>query len=360
MRRRTLLHSAPAAALLAAKSSRAAPPATIGIMGGQIDGTYMRAASDLTSVLNSDTLRIVPILGKGSLQNIGDLLHLKGVDLAFVNANSLLYAKQEGLYANELQKLCYICKVYDDDVHILARPEITSLSDLNGKPVNIDTEGAGSNLTSRMVFRFSGINPEFRTEEQASAQVSLLRGDIAAMVYVAGKPVRLLETTPADTGLHFLNVPLNRNLAQMYLPGGMLKNTDYPKLIGDGQVVQTIGVGVTLAAFNWEPNTDRYRTLVSFVDSFFTKFPALLKPPHHPVWQNVNLEAEQPGWPRFKPATDWLTQNAARTEFSGTSLERSRFEAFLAEHGGTRMTPAERDATWQYVRTRLQSKSASR
>ena len=52
----------------------------------------------------------------------------------------------------------------------------------------------------------------------------------------------------------------------------------------------------------------RFKKLARFVDAFFSKFPALLQPPHHPVWHQVNLAAEQPGWTRFKPAADWLAQ----------------------------------------------------
>ena len=71
MHRRNLLSALPAAAFLARPALAAiAQPATIGIMGGEIDGTFMRITTDLTSVLNSDSLRVVPIVGKGSLQNM--------------------------------------------------------------------------------------------------------------------------------------------------------------------------------------------------------------------------------------------------------------------------------------------------
>ncbi|HQT77523.1 MAG TPA: TRAP transporter substrate-binding protein, partial [Rhodopila sp.] len=60
MRRRSLLCSAPLATVFAAMHSNAATAATIGIMGGEIDGTFMRVATDLTSVINTDTLRVIP------------------------------------------------------------------------------------------------------------------------------------------------------------------------------------------------------------------------------------------------------------------------------------------------------------
>lgn len=353
MRRRTFLSTLPTAALLASHDSGAATtsiqPATLGIMGGEIDGTFMRVATDLTSVMNSDSLRIVPIIGKGSIQNIGDLLHLPGVDLALIAADSLAYAQTARLYPDELSKIQYICKLYENDVHVCARPEFQSLADLQGKPVNIDVQGSGTNLTARAVFSALGIAPDFRTEEPTIGQEKLLRGAIAANVYAAGKPVRLFAATPANTGLHFLSVPSNETLEKTYLPGGMLTHADYPTLIPDGQTIETVGVGVTLAVFAWPPGSVRYRNLVTFVDTFFTKFPELLKPPHHPRWHDVNLAAEQPGWTRFAPAASWLEQHkpkpAAKTSVAPSEAE---FDAFLAQRGVLQLTPSQRAATREY------------
>ena len=365
MRRRFLLSAVPATALIARSNlARAAParPATIGIMGGEIDGTFMRIATDLTSVLNSDTLRVVPVVGKGSLQNLGDLLHLPGVDLALVASDALAYAQANNLYPKEINKIDYVCKLYDNDVHVCAGPDIQELSDLRGKPVNIDVQGAGTNLTARAVFKTLGIQPDFRTEEPTIAQDRLRRGEIAANVYAAGTPVRLFATQPANTGLHFVAIPSNPELEKTYLPGGSLTHQDYPTLIAPGQTVDTVGVGVALAVFAWPPGTARYQNLVTFVDAFFSKFPALLKPPHHPKWHDVNLEAAQPGWVRFAPAAMWLAQHnpeahkpAAATPAGPDQVKmQTEFDAFLAQRGVPNLTPAQRQATWQYLQQHRQ------
>nr|WP_294517720.1 TAXI family TRAP transporter solute-binding subunit [uncultured Rhodopila sp.] len=346
MNRRFLLTALPASLLTGA----APPPATIGIMGGEIDGTFMRVATDLTSVMNSDTLRVVPIVGKGSLQNIGDLLHLPGVDLALVATDALVYAREAKMYPGELSKIQYICKLYDQDVHVCARADIKALADLEGKPVNIDVEGAGTNLTARTVFATLGIKPDFRSEEPTIGQDKLRRGELAANVYAAGKPIRLFVNAPAGTGLHFLPIPSNEVLERNYLPGGLLTHADYPTLIPEDETVETIGVGVALAVFAWAPNTQRYRNLALFVDTFFTKFPELLKPPHHPKWHDVNLAAAQPGWTRFQPAADWLARHGPGSEPG--SLQAG-FDKFLAEKGVQNLTPAQRQATWQYFQDRM-------
>jgi uncharacterized protein len=358
MRRRSLLSALPVAALVGRSIPSAAAvagPFTIGIMGGEIDGTFMRITTDLTSVLNSDTMRIVPIVGKGSLQNIGDLLHLPGVDLALVAADALAYAQANNLYPKELSKIQYICKLYDNDVHVCARPEIQALSDLQGKPINIDVEGAGTNLTARAVFKTLGIEPVFHTEEPTIGQDRLRRGEIAANVYLGGKPIRLFATQPADTGLHFVAVPSNPELEKTYLPGGAFTHEDYPTLIPAGQTVETIGVGVALAVFAWPQGSTRYKNLVTFVDAFFSDFPALLKPPHHPKWHDVNLAAAQPGWTRFAPASAWLAQHgpAVATAADQTKMQ-AQFDAFLVQRGVPHLTPAQREATWQYFQQQQQ------
>ncbi len=353
MHRRSLLATLPAATLLAGHGAGAAgQPINIGIMGGEIDGTFMRIATDLAAVLNSGDLRIIPVVGKGSLQNLGDLLHLPGVDLALVAADVLAYAQAARMYPTELNKIQYICKLYDNDIHVCAGPDIQVLADLQDKPVNIDVEGAGTNLTARAVFKALDIKPDFRTEEPTVGQERLRRGEIAANVYIAGKPVRLFTTQPADTGLHFIAVPTTPALEKTYLPGGQLTHADYPNLVPADQPVETIGVGVTLAVFGWPPGSLRYQNLVAFVNTFFTRFPELLTPPHHPKWHDVNLAAEQPGWVRFPPAAAWLAQHRPVASASPGKVDvqmQAQLDQYLNQRGVPPLTPAQREATRQYL-----------
>lgn len=361
MDRRFLLSALPVTALLGQLDSAVAAVAqlvTIGIMGGEIDGTFMRVATDLTSVLNSDTLRVVPIVGKGSLQNLGDLIQLPGVDLALVAADVLAYAQAAQLYPGQLSKVQYICKLYDNDVNVCAGADIQTLSDLQGKPVNIDVVGSGTNLTARAIFKTLGITPDFRTEEPTIGQDKLLRGEIAANVYVAGKPVRLFASQSADAKLHLVPILSTPELEKTYLPGGAFTHAEYPSLVPADTTVETVGVGVVLAVYGWAATTTRYRNLVTFVNTFFSKFPELLSPPHHLKWHDVNLAAAQPGWVRFAPAAAWIAAHRAVVTTTPALVDAkssNQFDQFLAQRGVPHLTPAQRDATWQYFqRQRLQ------
>ena len=47
---------------------------TVGVITGMEGGTYARTGADLT-ILDDNLLRVLPTLGKGSLQNLSDILY---------------------------------------------------------------------------------------------------------------------------------------------------------------------------------------------------------------------------------------------------------------------------------------------
>src|SRR5215203_3910428 len=61
---------------------------TLGVISGGADGTYIRIAADLANVLDGDTLRVLPIIGRGSLQNLQDIMFLRGVDIGIVKMDA--------------------------------------------------------------------------------------------------------------------------------------------------------------------------------------------------------------------------------------------------------------------------------
>ncbi len=124
---------------------RQANAGTVGVISGGVDGTYIRIANDLAAVLDDgDRLRVLPVVGKGSLQNITDILLLRGIDIGIVQSDVLAYARRKQLNPGIDKSIQYITKLYDEEVHILARPEIAKLEDLADKKVNVDVRGSGT------------------------------------------------------------------------------------------------------------------------------------------------------------------------------------------------------------------------
>ena len=296
----------------------------VGVITGMEGGTYARTGADLT-ILDDDTLRVVPMLGKGSLQNLSDILYLRGVDIGFVQADALAYAKQHNMFPGLTQNIRYIAKLYDEEVHVLARKDITRIEDLNGQRVNVDVSGSGSAMTAEIALGALGIKAKIEHEKQVTGVQELKHGDIAAVIHVGGAPIPLFADITADSGIHFLPVALNQTLAQTYLPDQFTHDM-YPLLVPTGASVPTIAVGDVMAVFAWQPHTDRYVRVTRFVTDFFSKFDQFQQPPRHPKWREVNLTAEVPGWTRFQPAQDWLVeQTTAGKAASATELGSIHF-----------------------------------
>ncbi len=314
------LVAAPAAAQRTRTAAPFAPPAatvaqanagTVGVISGGLQGTYIRIAADLATTLDDgDQLRVLPIIGRGSVQNIADVLYLRGVDIGIVQGDVLAYLQRERLFPGIGQSIQYITKLYDEEVHVLARGDIARIEDLAHQPVNVDVAGSGTAMTASVVFDTLGIPAQLVHDNQAAALERLKRGEIAALVYVTGKPAALFSNIGPDSHLHFLPITMTPGLLETYLPS-QLEHDRYPALIPDGPPVETLAVGAVMAVYAWPPGQERYKKVARFVDAFFSKFPRFRQPPNHPKWAEVNLAAQLPGWTRFPAAQEALRRGAS-------------------------------------------------
>ena len=298
---------------------------TVTLISGTIGGTYVQFGADLASVLDdSDQLRVLPIVGRGSVQSVADILYLRGVDLGIVRADTLDYLEKNGYAKNIKQQFNYITKLYNEEMHVVAPKSIRDLKDLDGKVVSIDLPNGGTFVTSLIVFERLGIKPKFVYIEQRIAFEKMKKGEVDAVIAVQGKPSKLISQIKDDT-LHLVPIDYAKSLQSDYFPAELTAK-DYPNLVGEQERVDTIAVPAVLAAYNWPAKTDRYRKLATFVDAFFKKFPDFQKPPFHPKWKEVSLTAPLRGWERFPVAQQWLDRNNA------TADSKSRFDQFLSEN----------------------------
>lgn len=302
---------------------------TVGLVTGSITGTYVRIGSDLADVLNREDLRVLPILGRGSLQNINDILYLRGVDLGIVQGDVLEYLekREPGIKG----RIHYITKLYNEEVHILARKEIKSLNDLRRKNVNFGKSGSGTYLTSSTIFSKLGIQVNIKTLDQRSALEKLKRNEISAMVYVVGKPASVLQSISDAGNLHILPIPYPAALRDTYLPS-LFSSQDYPNLIKDNGSVPTIATSAVMAVYNWPENTHRYKKVERFIRYFFSNVPAFSEPSRHSKWKELSVAAVVPGWQRFKAAESILKEGLTNrgSEGRGGDNLQNQFQRFLA------------------------------
>lgn len=302
---------------LAALSARA-NAGTVGVVSGGVDGTYVRIAADLAAVLDSgDELRVIPMIGRGSVQNIADIMFLRGVDIGIVQSDVLAFAQRQRMFPGVTTMVQYVAKLYEEELHILAGPGVSRIEDLAGQRVNVDGRTSGTAMTASLVFEGLGLRVQAEHNPQDVALERLRRGEIAAMAFVAGQPARIFAQIPPNSGLRFLEVPLTPALMDTYLPA-TLGAARYPNLIPQG-AVETLAVGAVMAVYAWQPGTERHRKVARFVDAFFSRFEEFQRPPRHAKWLEVNLAAQVPGWTRFPPAQETLARLAAPGRVAGAA-----------------------------------------
>ena len=162
-----------------AQTKQALNANAVTMITGTIDGTYVQLGADLASVLDDgNKLRVLPIVGRGSVQNIADML-LEDFDLGIVRADSLDYLERKG-YARDLRKqLTYVTKLYNEEMQVIAPLAVRNLRDLDDKKVGVDLTDGGTFVTCMAVFERLGLRADnFTYIEQRIAMEMLNKGEL--------------------------------------------------------------------------------------------------------------------------------------------------------------------------------------
>jgi TRAP transporter TAXI family solute receptor len=191
------------------------------------------------------------------------------------------------------KRIKMVFPLYNEEVHLLGRRDITDFGDLTGKRVAIDREGSGTYLTARLLFEVSGIEPrEILTIGTDEALAQLKAGRIDAMFYVAGLPVKLFsEKVSAEDGLAFIPI-LNQNIVEYYPEAEIPANT----YAWQPNTIPTVAVKAVLVSYNFR------HANCEFVGRFarvLAKNMEWLKANGHPKWNSVDLEYPLKGWEQY-------------------------------------------------------------
>src|ERR1700685_4555219 len=205
---------------------------TVTLITGTIGGTYVQFGADLASVLDDgNKLRVLPIVGRGSVQSVADILFLQGVDLGIVRADTLDYLERKGFAKDIKKQFTYVTKLYNEEMHVIASRSVHNLKELNGKTISVDLPNGGTFVTALTVFERLGLKPNVVYIEQRIAMEKLKKGEIDAVIVVGGKPYKSVSSFKDDR-FPLVTVDYAKPLQGDYLPA-TLSATDYPNLIAE-------------------------------------------------------------------------------------------------------------------------------
>ncbi len=289
-------------------------------------GISVRIGEELANLIDDGaTRRLVPVVGKGALQNLLDLKYLRGIDMAILPIDVLDYASERKLIPANDPGAYYITKLYNEEFHLLARRDIKAVANLSNRKVNVGPPGSGSAITASRLFEQLKVPVTMTNEPQELALESLRNGEI----------------------------PFNQAANPIYVPTRFTA-ADYPGLVEQDRPVNTVAVGSLLAVAELRLVPERNRNITNFVETFFTGFQTLLEPGHHPKWHEVNIAADLPGWRRYPAAEQWLQRNLQIAKGPTVDELRLMFARFIDERrqaaGEAPMPAQEKSALFQRFR----------
>src|SRR5947209_6129422 len=172
-----------------AQTKQALNANTVTLITGTIGGTYVQVGADLASVLDDgNKLRVLPIVGRGSVQSVADILFLQGVDLGIVRSDTLDYLERKGFAKDIKKQFTYVTKLYNEEMHVIASKSVHNLRELDGKTISVDLPNGGTFVTALTVFERLGMKRNVVYIEQRIALENLKKGENDRVIVFVGKP----------------------------------------------------------------------------------------------------------------------------------------------------------------------------
>jgi TRAP transporter TAXI family solute receptor len=281
--------------------------ADVGIITGSEKGTYYQFGLNLQKLMKSNGINVTVTPSKGSVENVFAVYQRPATQLGIVQSDVLAFVARvetDPVLKRIAKKIKMVFPLYNEEVHILGR-NIAEFDDLADKRVAVGREGSGTYLTARLMFKVSEIEPkEMVPIDTDQALAALKAGQIDAMFYVAGAPVKLFTegVTQAD-GLGLVPIA-NKNVTEFYpsadLPAGTYAWQSRP--------LSTVAVKSVLISFDFRrldcENVGRFAQILAgnmgwLVDN------------GHPKWKSVKLDYPLKGWEQYDCVRKYLPRTAS-------------------------------------------------
>lgn len=279
----------------------------IGIITGSEKGTYYQFGLNLQKLMKSNGINVTVATSKGSVENVFAVYQRPATQLGIVQSDVLAFVARvetDPVLKRIAKKIKMVFPLYNEEVHILGR-NIAGFDDLADKRVAVGREGSGTYLTARLMFKVAEIEPkEMVPIDTDQALAALKAGQIDAMFYVAGAPVKLFTEGVRDAdGLALVPIT-NKNVTEFYpvveLPAGTYG--------WQSRSLSTVAVKSVLVSFDFRrldcENVGRFAQILAsnmewLVDN------------GHPKWKSVKLDYPLKGWEQYDCVRKYLPRTAS-------------------------------------------------
>lgn len=289
----------------------AASDTSMGIVTGGEKGTYYQIGLNIKDLIAMKGFDLNVANSKGSIENIYAVYKRPNTQLGIVQSDALAFiAKiQENKTLKQIaKKIRMVFPLYNEEVHLLARDEVQSFEDLEGRIVAIGSEESGTYLTTKLLFEISGIVPaEMIKLGTERALTALKSGQIDAMFYVAGQPVNLFtENVTIDDRLKLLPIT-NKSIMEVY-PITQIPAETYSF---QPEAIDVVAVKAVLISYDFRrTNCDNVGVVAKLIyDNMET-----LKELGHPKWETVDLDYPLVGWDQYVCVKKYLNKPIGEEE----------------------------------------------
>lgn len=282
----------------------------MGMITGGKKGTYYQFGLNLAKLVKPRGINLEAYNSSGSVENIYAVYRRPHTQLGIVQADVLAFVTKiqtDPVLKRIAKKIKMVFPLYNEEVHLVGRREITDFDDLNDRRVAIGKEGSGTYLTARLLFEVSDVTPrEMVAIGTDDALTQLKDGNIDAMFYVAGMPVKLFtENVSEGDGLAVIPI-VNKSILEFY-PKAEIPGKTYT---WQNETVRTVAVKAVLVSFDFRRNhCDNVGKLARILHDNLD----WLRANGHPKWKYVDLNYPLKGWEQY----DCVKKNLRKSQRPG-------------------------------------------
>lgn len=296
--------------LVAAQQLRA-----VNIMAGPVGSTAKAVSNDIVDLAKSCGLPAVAHDSDGAIENLLAVKEKRYTQFGIMQLDVLEYLKtfegEDPRIEQAIRGVRVAMPLYNEEVHIVARPGFDRIEDLDGARVAFGSRDSGTFLTTFLLFDLLGIQPRERVEVGAQAALEMLKsGRIDAMSFVDGTPSGLFADL-TDEDADYRLIPLDDALLQTVYEPSVIPGGTYPF---QPEPVNVIAIDSALLTFNYVPRgRNAYNTrncqMVADVTSLVSSNLDRLAANGHPKWTDVDVKADVADWLFSACATRGLNPN---------------------------------------------------